>query len=249
MAKITTVTNPLTGQPAQVDQLDHTAQQIDDAIARALPGGAIDITLQNKAPAGYGLGGAAKYLTADDDLNNIWQAGWYCWDAPPVNCPVFGIEGYGYVTYSMMLVLNKGGNYVSGQVIYAPSGEVLQRMYNGSLGGWQPWEWVNPPMDLGVEYRTTERYRGKPVYVKLVDCGTIPEQGTYKALVFSSDVNSIISVTAYSPMRGNTLPYYDTNGVKYSIAGSVNTVTIWNYSESLLDTDVRALIKYTKTTN
>ena len=110
-------------------------------------------------------------------------------------------------------------------------------------------EWVNPPMNLGTEYRTTERYLGEPVYVKLVDCGTLPAQGTYKEFVFASDVNSIISVTAYSPMRGNTLPYYDTNGVKYSIAGRVNTVTIWNYSESLLDTDVRALIKYTKTTN
>ena len=32
MAKITTITNPLTGQPAQVDQLDHTAQQIDDLL-------------------------------------------------------------------------------------------------------------------------------------------------------------------------------------------------------------------------
>ena len=42
MAKITTITNPLTGQPAQVDQLDHTAQQIDDAIARALPRRSID---------------------------------------------------------------------------------------------------------------------------------------------------------------------------------------------------------------
>ena len=51
MAKITTITNPLTGQPAQVDQLEHTAQEIDDAIARALPGGAIDIALQNKANA------------------------------------------------------------------------------------------------------------------------------------------------------------------------------------------------------
>ena len=49
MAKITTITNPLTGQPAQVDQLEHTAQEIDDAIARALPGGAIDITLANKS--------------------------------------------------------------------------------------------------------------------------------------------------------------------------------------------------------
>ena len=42
MAQIVTITNPLTGQLAQVDQLDHTAQEIDDAIARALPGGEID---------------------------------------------------------------------------------------------------------------------------------------------------------------------------------------------------------------
>ena len=51
MAQIVTITNPLTGQPAQVDQLEHTAQQIDDAIARALLGGAIDIALQKKASA------------------------------------------------------------------------------------------------------------------------------------------------------------------------------------------------------
>lgn len=50
MAQIVTITNPLTGQPAQADQLDHTAQQIDDAIARALPGGDIDTLLAEKEP-------------------------------------------------------------------------------------------------------------------------------------------------------------------------------------------------------
>lgn len=116
-------------------------------------------------------------------------------------------------------------------------------------GVWQPVEWINPPMELGTEYRTTERYLGKPVYAKLVDCGTIPAQGTHKDLVFSPDANSIVSVSAYSPQRGNTLPYYDANGVRYSITGSGTTVMIWNYSEPLMDTDVRALIKYTKTTD
>ncbi len=38
---------------------------------------------------------------------------------------------------------------------------------------WLPWEWVNPPMQFGVEYRTTERYLGKPVYTTIVNCGTI----------------------------------------------------------------------------
>lgn len=35
-------------------------------------------------------------------------------------------------------------------------------------GVWQPWEYENPPMRSGVEYRTTERYLGKVVYVKLI---------------------------------------------------------------------------------
>ena len=39
-----------------------------------------------------------------------------------------------------------------------------------------PMEWLNPPMKLGVEYRTTERYNGKPVYKVALETGalTIP---------------------------------------------------------------------------
>lgn len=47
-----------------------------------------------------------------------------------------------------------------------------------SEGIWQPWEYLCPPMDLGTEYRTTERWRQKPVYTKLVDFGTLPNAGT-----------------------------------------------------------------------
>lgn len=32
-------------------------------------------------------------------------------------------------------------------------------------------EWLNPPMELGVEYRTAERWLGKPVYTKLLEVG------------------------------------------------------------------------------
>lgn len=45
----------------------------------------------------------------------------------------------------------------------------LVRRYDGTK--WYPWEWVNPPMLFGTEYRTTERYMGKPVYVKMVNLG------------------------------------------------------------------------------
>jgi hypothetical protein len=40
------------------------------------------------------------------------------------------------------------------------------------------WEWVNPPMIDGYEYRTTERYMGKPVYKKLISFGALPNATT-----------------------------------------------------------------------
>ena len=36
---------------------------------------------------------------------------------------------------------------------------------------WGEWCQEDPPMHYGVEYCTTEKYNGKPVYTKLVNCG------------------------------------------------------------------------------
>lgn len=53
-------------------------------------------------------------------------------------------------------------------------------------GVWSEAEWVNPPMAPGAEYRTTERWNGKPVYTKLVALGTLPnatEKWVYHEIV------------------------------------------------------------------
>ena len=39
---------------------------------------------------------------------------------------------------------------------------------------WSEWEWENPPMIAGQEYRTTKRYKGNPVYAKYINCGAMP---------------------------------------------------------------------------
>ena len=60
-------------------------------------------------------------------------------------------------------------------------GYELRRVYNNK--SWLPWEWVDPPMKLGVEYRTTERYLGNPVYKKMDSDGVIwwsTDQSTWK---------------------------------------------------------------------
>lgn len=193
------------------------------------------------APGGFGLGGvladAPENSEGFADANLITATGFY----RAVRNVLYG--GWHYIihlNYDSATALQLAA-YVSGEVYGAREKR---------LNVWGDWEHTNPPMELGIEYRTTERYLGKPVYVKLFDCGTIPAQGTHKDLVFSPDADSIVSVTAYSSRRGTTLPYYDANGVRYAITGTGgNSVMIWNYSESLTDTNVHALIKYVKTTD
>lgn len=67
--------------------------------------------------------------------------------------------------------------------------EVIRNKYDS----WGEWEWVNPPMHLGEEYRTTERWQGKAVYTKLVDIGRLPnntlktvELGVSASFIFRS---------------------------------------------------------------
>ena len=47
---------------------------------------------------------------------------------------------------------------------------------------WGEWEFGKVPMELGVEYRTTERYLGYPVYVKLINLGSLPNAGSTKQI-------------------------------------------------------------------
>ena len=55
------------------------------------------------------------------------------------------------------------------------SGSGLRR--NSVDGGatWNPWEWENPPVADGTEYRTIKRYDGKPVYAKRIVVENAPD--------------------------------------------------------------------------
>lgn len=56
------------------------------------------------------------------------------------------------------------------QTIY--SNNLSQHCVRSYLDGvWGEWEYTQPPMVTGVEYRITERRNKKPVYTMLVDCG------------------------------------------------------------------------------
>lgn len=46
-----------------------------------------------------------------------------------------------------------------------------------SAGVWDEPEWINPSMTPDMEYRTTERWNGKPVYVKAISFPDLPASG------------------------------------------------------------------------
>ena len=121
------------------------------------------------APAGYGLGEIwPPQIESLEALDTLTTNGWSKLRVP---------DGQGSLTVagvdvSYCSVYNE--RYSPGQGLQRltpPYGLQVQRTMSGNT--WATWENINPPMALGVEYRTTERYEGKPVYTKLVDCGNI----------------------------------------------------------------------------
>ena len=69
------------------------------------------------------------------------------------------------------------GGWIELRLTYVLTGCVAVAVYNY---GWSEWEWVNPPMELGKEYRTSERYNGKPVYIMAFNAGSMPNNKTLR---------------------------------------------------------------------
>ena len=114
-------------------------------------------------------------LTSNDDLNKILTAGFYMWlaDDAPLNAP--NITNLRCMRVSPIA---KNSNalqeicYFSSDDIGANNGCVIRRIVDSRTSA-PEWDWVNPPMKTGVEYRTTERYQGEPVYVTLQTDGIV----------------------------------------------------------------------------
>jgi hypothetical protein len=80
----------------------------------------------------------------------------------------------------------------------------LYRLNNGET------EWHNPPMQVGVEYRTTERYNGKPVYTQLVSFGQMPSSGYAQKAVDGIEISKVISLEGrcFNEEEVNEFPVY-----------------------------------------
>ena len=189
------------------------------------------------APAGYGLGVALSNENAITDCNDATACGWYT-SRGATNAPTWS-------TYGVLLVSARDGANLKTQVFFSSdsSNKTIISVRSGGFT-WGAWECVNPPMVVGVEYRTTERYLGKPVYVKVVDCGNLPASGLKN---IAHGIANCKPIHVYGEMsNGNTLPY--ATGTNFYISADGNYIQIY-VTDDLSGQTAKATIKYTKTTD
>ena len=64
-------------------------------------------------------------------------------------------------------------------------------------------EWVNPPAIVGFEYRTSERYNGRPVYMKIYRIGEVePGDKSQFPIEYTPSVGYLVS-----PIRSHAFAY------------------------------------------
>lgn len=69
-------------------------------------------------------------------------------------------------------------------------------------------EWINPPDEYGVEYRTTERWKGRPVYKETIFIPSLPSN-SYAYANFNAYIEEAISIDgiAHFPDDAATYPF------------------------------------------
>lgn len=206
------------------------------------------------APDGYGLGTTAVTLTASDDLDNVSGSGWYYWGSSiPANAPSL-LHFDSTPGYCSMFIISDVQIVFS----YNDRNNIAIRSKNNS--GFIPWEYVNPALKPGVEYRTTERYLGKPVYIRLEEVAALPNNTTLTVSNVGVPsggtlyVDNIVDYRAefYSNSNVYSIPYNDVvdvpecNGSRY---GNGITYSIRTKEVDYSDYAGRIWIKYTKQTD
>lgn len=174
------------------------------------------------APAGYGLGENSGRQPYTADLNEITTIGF--WAMPggnAVNYPdKISYSGYG------SLLVERRTDKITQTVKF--NGYIAVRSSGDNGVSWEDWKYVNPPMELGVEYRTTERNGGSAVYAKRVayKLGAInASNAVVNSLVPHGISNLGYLVRTHCAKDSYVLPYLKDDGGFTSIA-SVDSANI-----------------------
>lgn len=194
-----------------------------------------------------GLGASSVMLTSADDLNKVKTGGWYqwSWSDVPANAPS-----------------GNGTNYMRAMRVWANSYECCQEVIDMTDSSYQgcmvrrtiydrtayPWEWINPPMVLGNEYRTAERFNGKPVYAKMVSFGALPNNTSKQISSGISNMDALVDYSAYAAVGGSCISLVNLYYI-YDLRVGNNYIYVQTNDDMSGWTECYFTLKYTKTTD
>lgn len=174
------------------------------------------------APAGFGLGlYYPEKVTNDPAIVDTWKNnGWYVfYSYDKLLIPGFNLTAYGVIR------VDAGGWGYRQTFIPRLYPQYTLIRYAANDDAWSEWEWVNPPMQLGVEYRTTERMNGKAVYKKLDSSGKLlmrlDGETEWKDYVY----NATNAINAVNDGEGNNIATTYMTKSEAAILGRVATGT------------------------
>lgn len=219
--------------------LAHSAEQIDEAVEKVLDGTVATKTdLQNKADLGEDGKVPSEQL-------------------PSLNYVPTSEKG----AANGVATLGEDGKVPAEQL--SESGGAIEsteypgcyyRMVDGVV------EWVNPPVVSDTLFRTSERYKGKPVYVVVKNLGACSSSSIVYSNIggIASDVSEIIDCYGsadgeyslpnfYSYPGSNDFNMYSMSA--WAMKGSGNIVAGYSCGSSRRITSATVVVKFTKTTD
>ena len=196
-----------------------------------------DYLLQRCAPAGFGLG---ESVGKDSAANEINKNGFYVCDTDMPD--TFWWYGF-HIQFSSDYAYQE----------FCSCNGVDQRICRYKTAGiWQPWEWITYPLYAGSEYRTTEKYRGETVYIKLVDCAGMPSANSIKTV--EHGINKLWHIVDFGgsmmPDHANAvaLPFRYSNENYAHLCVDFQKIQLESGTTDLTaNNNVYVWIKYTKT--
>lgn len=100
-------------------------------------------------------------------------------------------------------------------------------------------EWLNPPMNTGVEYRTTDRYNSEPVYTRILECGQLSTDGV------------VIDLSPFNIKQPLTAFIHNSSGAEITHHPSVTGIIfadmeLYMSAADIVSMQVYAILRYTK---
>ena len=196
---------PRNGRSTMTGDLDMGSHRVKNVADPEEDGDAVPLKYAEDhfAPAGYGLGGSC--ITVDH------------WDNATANGFYYSVWGGPINGYDFQGIVIKYGDIIIQKVWRTWADTIISaERRRDSDGTWKPWDWSNPPMTPGEEYRTTKRHSGNVVYAKCVNLGTLPNTGKAQEYL-AAEVRRVLSLDLIAVRSDGKSYFFDELNIAWEL--------------------------------